>query len=273
MTWSTDALDLPAYLDRVGVAAAPPTRELLDAVHEAHVRTFTFDNVDVLLDQHPGVTLEAVAAKFVGRGRGGYCFEHATLLAAVLDRLGFSVTRRLGRVGDPERAARTHCVVVVELDGRELLADPGFGMSLLRPIPLEDGATDEFRGWSHRVREGRAGAVPTWELSRLRDGAWEPMHTHDVLPVHPVDLVHGHHLTSTHPDSAFRHGMMLTRHLGDRHVSLTHETVTVRRAGEPTEHAEIGVGEVRDRLHELGVPLSDDEESRLLARVEQLRSR
>ena len=53
------------------------------------MRTFTFDNIDVLLGTHPGVTLDAVQAKFVTRGRGGYCFEHGTLFAAVLERLGY----------------------------------------------------------------------------------------------------------------------------------------------------------------------------------------
>jgi N-hydroxyarylamine O-acetyltransferase len=46
----------------------------------------------------------------------------------------------------------------------------------------------------------------------------------------------------------------------------------VRRPGEPTEHREIDVPELRDLLHELAVPLTDEEEARLLARVEQLRA-
>ena len=269
-------VDLAAYLDRVGVGGGAPDLETLQRLHEAHVRTFTFDNIDVLLDQHPGVGLEQVQGKFLGRGRGGYCFEHATLFAAALQRLGYDVTRRLGRVGPPETSARTHCVVVVDLDGERLLADPGFGMSVLRPLPLADGATDDFRGWDYRLREVRAGGVRAWELSRWRDepgaGHWELMHTHDELPVQPPDLVSGHHYTSTFPASHFRHLLMLTRHVDGAHVSLTHRTVTVRRAGEPTEHCEIEVDELFDRLHELGVPLTAEEEARLLVRVAQLRA-
>ena len=125
----------------------------------------------------------------MGRGRGGYCFEHGTLFAAVLERLGYDVTRRLGRVGPPETTARTHCVVVVDLEGERLLADPGFGMSLLRPLVLAEGATDDVAGWSYRLREVRAGEVRAWELSRWREEQWELMHTHDELPVQPPDLV------------------------------------------------------------------------------------
>lgn len=265
--WGTDRLDLPGYLARIGVAARTPSREALAELHEAHLRTFTFDNIDVLLDQHPGVGLDAVQEKFVGRGRGGYCFEHATLLAAALERLGYDVRRHLGRVGDPGQAGRTHCVVFVRLDGQRLLCDPGFGMSIVHPIPLEDGAEDEVHGWRYRVRSTPAG----WELARHHQGAWEVMHTTDEANVVPVDLVLGHHYTSTFPTSHFRSGLRMTKLLPDRHVSLSHEAVTVRRPGEPTEHRPLEDGELGEWLRELAVPLTADEESRLLAKVAGLR--
>lgn len=72
--WRVDVLDLDGYLERLGVPAREPSRSALSELHEAHVRTFTFDDIDVLLGQHPGVALDDVQTKFVGRGRGGYCF-------------------------------------------------------------------------------------------------------------------------------------------------------------------------------------------------------
>ncbi|MGH3457843.1 arylamine N-acetyltransferase family protein [Aeromicrobium sp.] len=272
--WHIDELDLAAYLDRVGLPEREPDRESLDELHEAHVRAFTFDNIDVLLRQHQGVELAAVQAKFVGRGRGGYCFEHATLFAAVLERLGYDVQRHLGRVGAATEAPRTHCVVEISLDGERLLADPGFGMSLMRPISLEDGAEDDHRGWRHQVRRADPGEVgPGWELHRLRESGWELMHTTDELPVHPVDVLMGHHFTSTYPSTHFLHGLMLARHGVDRHTTVTHETVTIRRPGQPTEHRDLREGELEELLHELGVPLSADEEVRLLDVVAGLRPR
>jgi arylamine N-acetyltransferase len=65
--WEIDRLDLAGYLGRLGIAAREPSREALNELHEAHVRSFTFDNIDVLLAQHPGVGLAAVQEKFVGR--------------------------------------------------------------------------------------------------------------------------------------------------------------------------------------------------------------
>lgn len=271
--WQVDRLDLDGYLARLqlsDVAADPPSLAALNALHEAHVRAFTFDNIDVLLDSHPGVDLAAVQAKFVGRGRGGYCFEHGTLFAAALDRLGYQVERRLGRVGDPLAAGRTHTVVVVTLDGGQLLADPGFGLSLLRPIPMVDGATDDHGGWTYRLREVAEGAGRGWALQRWRAGDWELMHTHDELPVRPVDIRSGHHFTSTYPVSHFRHGLILTSHLPDRHVTVTHEAVTVRRPGQPTERRELRDGELPELLELLDVPLTTDERDALVRRVSDL---
>jgi arylamine N-acetyltransferase len=269
--WQIDALDLAAYLARVGVVPREPSRAALDELHEAHVRTFTFDNIDVLLGTHPGVTLDAVQAKFVTRGRGGYCFEHATLFAAVLERLGYDVRRLLGRVGPPSRSPRTHCVIEVTLDGERLLADPGFGMSVMRPIPLEDGAEDDY-GWRHQVRRSDPTVSgPGWELHRLRERGWELMHTTDELPVQPVDVLMGHHYTSTYPSSHFRHGLMLARHGKGRHTTVSADAVTIRRPGEPTEHRDLRDGELEELLHELEVPLTPDEEARLLALVPDLR--
>jgi len=266
--WQIDDLDLTGYLKRVGAAVRVPGREALGELHEAHVRTFTFDNIDVLLGQHPGVSLDAVQDKFVRRGRGGYCFEHSTIFAAALERLGYQVRRHLGRVGDPDagtQQGRTHMVVEVVVDGTRLLCDPGFGMSLLRPIALADGAEDDYLpGWRHRIRRTAEG---DWALDRLREGGWEVAHTTDELAVRPADVVIGHHYTSTYPGSHFTTGLMLTKHLPGRHVTVTHESLTVRTPGESTEHRPLRDGELGDWLTALGVPLTADERARLLDRV------
>jgi arylamine N-acetyltransferase len=204
--WQVDLLDLEGYLQRLDTPAREPSLVALAELHEAHVRSFTFDNIDVLLGQHPGVSLDAVQAKFVGRGRGGYCFEHSTIFAAALERLGYRVRRHLGRVGDPDagtQQGRTHMVVEAVLDGKRLLCDPGFGMSLLRPIAMADDAQDDYLpGWPYRLRRTHGGA---WALYRLREGCWEVTHTTDELEVKPVDVVMGHHFTSTYPRFAFHH--------------------------------------------------------------------
>jgi arylamine N-acetyltransferase len=269
--WQIDVLDLAGYLSRLGAPAREPGRAALGELHEAHVRAFTFDNIDVLLGQHAGVSLDAVQEKFVGRGRGGYCFEHSTIFAAALERLGYEVRRHLGRVGDPDagtQQGRTHMVVEVVLDGSRLLCDPGFGMSLLRPIPMADNAHDDYLpGWRYQVRQTASGA---WALYRMREEGWELAHTTDELEVKPVDIIMGHHYTSTFPGSHFTAGLMVAKHLPGSHVTVTHESLTIRSAGQPTEHRPLREGELDDWLATLQVHLRPEERTRLIEKVREL---
>jgi hypothetical protein len=54
---------------RLGIAGRESSREALNELQEAQVRSVTFDNIDVLLGQHPGVGLAAVQEKLVGGTR------------------------------------------------------------------------------------------------------------------------------------------------------------------------------------------------------------
>jgi N-hydroxyarylamine O-acetyltransferase len=97
------------------------------------------------------------------------------------------------------------------------------------------------------------------------------MHTTDELPVHPVDVTMGHHFTSTYPTTHFRHGLMVNKHGAGRHTAVSTDAVTFRRPGEPTEHRDLRDGELEQLLHELEVPLTSDEERRLIEVVAGLR--
>lgn len=272
--WQLDELDLDGYLARVGQPSSSPSLTALTDLQSAHVRTFCFDNIDVLLAQHPGVGLPAVQEKFVNRGRGGYCFEHATLFAAVLERLGYDVVRHLGRVGDTT-SPRTHLVVLVDVDGQRVFCDPGIGRQPLAPIPLQDGAEITADGWTHRLQqtsEGEGGA--SWSLDRWVNDEWEHMHTTDLLPVRPVDIALGHHWTSTQPASHFATTLMVTRHgldaEGPLHTSVSLDGIVVRRPGRPTSHQRLDVESLGAVLDELGAGLTADETTRLVQRLRDL---
>lgn len=193
---------------------------------------------------HPGVGLPAVAEKFLGRGRGGYCYEHTTLLAAVLERLGYRVSRRLARVGNPQASPRSHLTAIVDLDGERLLVDAGFGFTPKEPIPLVAGTQPTAGGWEYRVEheDGPAGAA--WILHRRTHDGWQLLHATDEQPVLPSDVEVAHHFTSTHPASHFTQGLSLMKHLPDRHVALADGRVTTRSPGRPTEQHELGDGEL-----------------------------
>jgi arylamine N-acetyltransferase len=161
-------------------------------------------------------------------------------------------------------SARTHLVVEVVLDGERLLCDPGFGLSILRPIALRDGHEENQDGRRFRVSRAADGGLPAWQLARLRGGSWEVQHTTDELAVHPSDVEAGHHYTSTSPDSHFTTGLVVVRQLDGRHVTLTSSSVTIRRAGQPAEHHDLAPGDLAEWLDVLDPHLTPAETTRLL---------
>ena len=196
-------LDLDAYFDRIGYhGVAAPTFAHLREVHLAHALSIPFENVDVLLGLPIRLDLHSLQDKLVARRRGGYCFEQNMLFAAVLEAIGFPVTRLAARVRFGRRlvAPRTHMLLGVEAGGTRWLCDVGFGGSgIVEPIPLEPGPPVDQFGWGYRLIPDAAENV----LQSREAGGWVDQYAFTLEPQHPVDHEVANHYTSTHPDSPF----------------------------------------------------------------------
>lgn len=258
-SWQLDGFDVDAYLARIGVERAAPSVGLLERLHEAHVRTLPFGNVDVLLGAHPGVVPATVQQQLVVRRRGGYCFEHGQLFAAAALDLGFGVRRRLGRAVSPDNP-RTHMTVLVEAEGRWFLADPGFGFSVRGPIPVQDRAVRNDGGRVFDLALEPSEGTERWVLRR--EGT--ALHFVEPLPVQPVDVHTGHQITSLGLASdRFTRNLIVGRHTDEGHVTVTQNTRTVRPDNRPTVHERITPAEAVDTVRDLGIVLVDDEPERL----------
>jgi N-hydroxyarylamine O-acetyltransferase len=225
---NTDLLDLDAYLRRVDYAGAlQPTAAVLGALHLAHATHIPFENLDVLLGRPVRLDLASLQDKLVAGGRGGYCFEHNLLLAAVLGKLGFDVKLVAARVrhrGDKD-LPRTHMLLMVNVEGADWLADVGFGgEGLLLPVPFTAGRETRHYAWTYRVIEEKQGL---WLLQSRRQEAWANLYCFTLEPQTAADCDMANHYTSTHPDSPFVH--TLTAQLptpAARHVLRNRELVT-----------------------------------------------
>lgn len=260
--WDVDALDLDAYLARIGHRAGPATVATLWSLHAAHVRTMPFENVDVLIGTHPGLALRAIADKLVGRERGGYCYEHGLLFAAALERLGFPVQRRISRVQPDRSGPRTHMTLVVGAEGEDYLADIGFGAGLLHPMLLRDGIVADQAGWSHRLtrRDG------LWFLDRRAEDGWSTLHAFDDSVQRPIDYEVAHHYTATHPGSPFTGRLIVMRLEEGRSRRLVGDELTVETPDGQVERTTIPPARLAATLGELDVRLDDAELDAVLAR-------
>src|SRR5947209_2130359 len=147
-TRKSGMLDLDRYLDRISWRGGrDPSYETLAGVLDSHIRHIPFENFDVLLGRPIRLAVPALQAKIVAGSRGGYCFEHATLMAAALEALGFAVRRHIARVvlHQPyHEAPRDHMYLTVPVDGGRFVIDPGFGPFASRlPIPMDGTATPD----------------------------------------------------------------------------------------------------------------------------------
>ena len=80
-------MDPAAYLRHVGLPAQgwTPTVAALGRLHRAHVDAIPFTSVTTALGRVPALDLPTLERRMVAERRGGYCLEHVTLFAAVLD--------------------------------------------------------------------------------------------------------------------------------------------------------------------------------------------
>jgi len=261
-----DAVDLGAYLERIGLSGpgrtrfATPSLETLERLHEAHLAHIPFENIDVRLGRPIGLDVASLEAKLVRGGRGGYCFEQNALFAAVLRACGFDVVTLEARVRPPGATGtlpRTHMVLEVAVDGREYLADVGFGgTGPLRPVPLDGAESEQGSGGAYRVDPEEAGI---FVLRHRRSDEWQDLYAFTRVAALPVDYEVAHHYTSTYPRSPFVNTLTVQMSTaGERHV-LRGRSYTIVRGVEETV-SEIEAAAVPGLLRErFGLRVSDEE--------------
>ncbi|MFI6095212.1 arylamine N-acetyltransferase [Lentzea sp. NPDC051213] len=245
--WQADLVDLDAYFARTGASASSSLTEL----HEAHVRAIPFENIDVMLGRVPSLDLVDIQDKLVARRRGGYCYEHQLLFTAVLERLGYTVARRMSRV---KTGPRTHMMSIV--DGH--LVDVGFGAGMLHPMPLAEGAIVDQAGWPHRLRRERT----RWVLEKHTADDWERMHAfEDAVEQQPIDYTMANYYVATHERSPFSRQLVVMRLEPGLSRRLVGSKLTIDRAGEEPEVSE--VGDLAATLESLDIALTEGELSHI----------
>jgi N-hydroxyarylamine O-acetyltransferase len=250
--------DLGAYLRRVGhagpVAGDLPT---LVGLHRAHLDAIPFENLAIQMGGRIELDPASLQAGLVHRRRGGYCFQQNALFQLALAAIGFAPRPCEARVRQGAGGAvrpRTHMVLLVPIDGRDWLADVGFGGDgIVEPLPI-DGSEHEQDGWSFR-------AVPEDRLQvlqrRAADG-WEDLYAFAREEVYPIDYVVANWFTSTYPESSFLRTLTAQRiSRGTRHI-LRNLTYTIVR-GRDSEVRTITRAELVPLLRDaFGLDVPDD---------------
>ncbi|SFE66317.1 N-hydroxyarylamine O-acetyltransferase [Actinopolyspora alba] len=272
--WKSDEVDLERYLTRIGYTSgrAATTTALL-ALHRSHVTSIPFETIDIVRRRPVSLELPDVQEKLVNRLRGGYCYEHVVLFAAVLERFGFGVTGLHARVtadalrllglrkpqrdtSDDSRPAprpNTHAVLrVTTIDSpNPWLCDVGFGGGPLEPVELVENGSSEQRGWDFFLRCERTEiGTDLWRLRQYGPTGWLDRYTFTMTPQYTVDYEVGNHYLTTHPSSVFRRNLFVQRFLPERHDILHGTTWFTVRPDQPPVEKLMSPEEVPGFIHD-----------------------
>ncbi|GAA2151323.1 arylamine N-acetyltransferase family protein [Actinomadura napierensis] len=276
--WQSGLLDLPAYLKRIGYDGDPrPDAATLRALHRAHVTAIPFENLEIILGRPITLDLATVQGKLVDRPRGGYCFEHNRLFAAVLEKIGFEVVALTGRVsmGAAKLLPGTHALLHVRTPGQPveepaLLCDVGFGAGPLEPLEIPGDREADQDGWGFRLRPGRvttawSPSTHLWEMHQRSPDGWIQRHTFALDEAFRVDFDVLNHYVSTSPRSPFTARPYVQRFSPEALHVLDGTTLTTRRpSGESSERA-LAPEQVPGTLAEVfGIVLDGDDPARLV---------
>lgn len=247
-------VDLGAYFDRIGYhGPAEPTLAVLRALHELHPAAIAFEAIDVLLDRGIDISPAAVDAKLIERRRGGYCYEQNGLFARVLKAIGFDVegmaahVRWMAEPGAPPPPL-THRVMRVTIDGVPWLADVGFG-SAVPTAPLRMDSIDPQPTRHETFRVVPMG--PQHLLQALVEDEWKPVYSIGAEPWLDGQYEMANWYTATHPNSHFRHRLIVTRTTPEARHILADGRLTIRRSDGTAEKRFLDADEIMAALAEI----------------------
>jgi N-hydroxyarylamine O-acetyltransferase len=215
-------LDLESYWRRIGYGGPrSPTLATVRALHAHHPRAIPFENLDTLTGRTVRLDLDSLQRKLVQGGRGGYCFEQNSLFRHVLTALGVPVTSLAARIvwerPAGEVRARTHMVLLAELDEGRYLCDVGFGgLTPTGPLKLEPNVEQATPHETFRILDlGREHAVE----ARVR-GEWKRLYRFDLQEQELVDIEMLNHYVMSHADSPMIGRLIAARTEPERRFGL-----------------------------------------------------
>lgn len=156
-------LDLDAFCRRIGYSG-PIGADLvtLSGLQRAFVLSVPFENIDIRIGRPLRLEVGWLFEKIVSERRGGFCFELNGLFGAVLEQLGFGVTRLGVSLRNRETGSWTspfaHLALRVELD-EPFLVDVGLDDPARAPLRIQDEG-EQSDGWAR------------YRISREEEGSW-----------------------------------------------------------------------------------------------------
>ncbi|CAM4491052.1 arylamine N-acetyltransferase family protein [Paenibacillus tarimensis] len=214
----------------------------LNSILELTGRTLPFENMSIIENRIRPVTRTNLTDKVLINGEGGLCYELNTLFHAFLLANGFEAVLVRGIVyyADSHTYAatgRTHVTILLKHEGRNYLADTGFGGNLpLRLVPTSGEPVESANGlFRVRPAEGDHAVHGDYMFEmklRHKDHDWHTGYVFDSGQ--PIDLENCNtiqRIVAEHPGSTFNKRPLFTRLTPDGSITLTDTSLTISSNG------------------------------------------
>ncbi len=209
-----------ALLARIGLTTPPAaTVDGLHEIHRAYLARIPYEDLAVQLGETGPLDEAALASRVLHDGRGGYCFELNTLLAALLRACGFVVTHHQAVVTG--EGPVNHMALLVDLDGERWLADAGLGEGFIEPLPFREGRVS-IGPFDYTLEREDGG---TWWIGQHEWGSFAGFRMAEAESAVADFEVH-HRRLATDPASSFVQTLVVQQPRLDRIVTLRARTLS-----------------------------------------------
>jgi N-hydroxyarylamine O-acetyltransferase len=220
-------MNLAKYFERINLSTpVKQSEEGLRLLQNTQITQIPFENIDCFHHRTIHLDIENLEKKIITNQRGGYCFELNSLLLNALTELKFEVRPLLGRVMYRNNGinARTHVVLLITINGKEFLADVGFGgPGYYSPLPFEIGREDVQPHGTFRVI---CDEIHGYLAQKKIEKGWLTLYCFNRDFVFPADFALSNFYTSQYPESHFRHSLIMALHLPNGRYTLLNKTFT-----------------------------------------------
>ncbi|HSP15204.1 MAG TPA: arylamine N-acetyltransferase [Thermoanaerobaculia bacterium] len=223
-------MNIERYLRRIDYQGqVDTTAETLRNLHERHLFTVPFENLDI--GRRPIVIDEAAfVRKVVEERRGGFCYELNGAFSALLRSLGFDVmllsagvARQAGGFG-PEF---DHLALLVSANGERWLADVGFGDSFVRPLRFVTDTDLQDPAGAFRIERDADSFIVRW--------AGKPQYRFLLIPHALDEYAPRCHFHQTSPESSFTQKSVCSLATPVGRITLSDRRLITTESGERTE--------------------------------------
>ncbi len=232
-------IDIKAYLEKLGLMKELPSLNYLRQIHQKHLLTIPFENLDIHFRQMITLDIRRIFNKIIPKNRGGFCYELNFLFYHLLTHLGYEChlisAQVLSTTTNEYGPEYDHMAILVKIQKDIYLCDVGFGDGFVFPKKIE---VNNLQMDLNRYFQFSVDSDDLYYLKKTSDTLhFETLYRFETKFREPIEFIDmcNYHQTST--QSHFTGKKMITILTEEGRITLSDSTLIINERGEKLEHS------------------------------------